>query len=59
MTLADAQLLHAKRSIFQQKTGINKTIFITLITTFGVKPNEHYLSVAQNQLQMDVLFEQV
>jgi uncharacterized protein len=58
MTAQDAAALRSKRSIFQQKTGSKKTIFITLLTTFGAKPNEHYLEVVQNQLQMGVLFEE-
>ncbi len=57
MTAKDVAALRSKRSIFQQKTGSKKTIFITLLTTFGAKPNEHYLEVVQNQLQMGVLFE--
>ena len=51
--------LKTKRRVFLQKTGSKKTIFITLMTTFGVKKNEHYLHIVQNQLTMDVLFEPV
>lgn len=47
----------AKSHIFISKTGTKKTCFITMITTFGVTENGHYLSSAQNQLKMDILFE--
>jgi hypothetical protein len=30
-----------------------------MLSTFGVKTNEHYLGLIQNQLQMPALFEQV
>ena len=30
-----------------------------MLTTFGVKENGHYLSAAQNQLKMGVLFEKM
>ena len=54
-----AEELNLKRRIFLAKTGTKKTVFITMITTFGVKENGHYLSTAQNQLQMGVLFEKM
>jgi hypothetical protein len=57
MTKKDADELRVKQAVFQQKTGSRKTIFITLISTFGVKNNEHYLQTVQNQLRMSVLFE--
>jgi uncharacterized protein len=57
MTARDTASLRSKRSVFQQRTGTKKTIFISLLTTFGAKPNEHYLEIVQNQLDMAVLFE--
>ena len=57
VTKKDVENLMTKRRVFQQKTGTKKTVFITMITIFGVKKNEHYLSIVQNQLTMDVLFE--
>jgi uncharacterized protein len=52
-----ANNLATKRQVFIEKTGTKKTIFNTLITTFGAKRNEHYLQTVQNQLTMEVLFE--
>ena len=54
-----AEELNLKRRIFLSKTGTKKTVFITMLATFGVKENGHYLSTVQNQLTMDVLFERV
>jgi uncharacterized protein len=54
-----AEELNLKRRIFLSKTGTKKTVFITMLSTFGVKENGHYLSTVQNQLTMDVLFERM
>ncbi len=50
--------LRTKRRVFTEKTGTRKSVFLTMLTTFGVQQNEHYFSVIQNQLTMDALFEQ-
>jgi AAA+ ATPase superfamily predicted ATPase len=49
------QLLH-KATIFQERTRLKKNIFITMLTVFGVKKNEHYLTSVTNQLLIDELF---
>ena len=49
--------LTQKRWIFEEKTGTKKTVFITLLTTFGTTMNEYYLNTVQNHLKMDILFE--
>jgi uncharacterized protein len=54
-----AEELAAKRRIFIAQTGTKKTVFITLLTSFGVKTNAYYLNNVQNQLKMDVLFESI
>ena len=54
-----AEELNLKRRIFLAKTGTKKTAFITMLTTFGVNENGHYLSTVQNQLSMDCLFEKI
>lgn len=53
---AYADVLTRKRTVFQQQTRTRKALFITLITTFGVKPNQYANSLIQSQLTMDVLF---
>ena len=54
-----ADELENKRTVFLQKCQPKKSVFITLLSTFGVKQNEQYWRVAQNQLKMNVLFEPV
>jgi uncharacterized protein len=54
-----AEELAAKRRIFLAQTGTKKSVFITLISTFGVKNNAHYLNNVQNQLTMNILFERI
>ncbi len=45
-----------KSAIFQEQTETNKTVFITMLTVFGVKKNEHYLGAVTNQLLLEDLF---
>ena len=52
-----ASKLRAKRNIFIEKTGTRKTVFLTMLSCFGVKTNEYYLSLIQNQITMEALFE--
>ena len=56
ITKAYADTLEHKRAVFRQQTRTRKTIFLTLITTFGLKPNVYSTSLVQSQLTMDVLF---
>jgi uncharacterized protein len=57
MNKKDSMDLENKRAIFIEKTGTKKTVFISLLTSFGVKRNEYYLQTVQNQFKMDVLFD--
>jgi uncharacterized protein len=50
------QELREKVAIFREQTRTRKSIFITMFSAFGVKKNEHYLSVVTNQLLIDELF---
>jgi hypothetical protein len=34
-----------------------KQVFLTLVTTFGIKTNEYSLGLIDNDIDMDVLFE--
>jgi hypothetical protein len=49
--------LEAKLEIFAKKTKTKKTLFLTMITTYGIKENEHSGRLVQKSLSMDVLFE--
>ncbi|MEY4936329.1 MAG: hypothetical protein RIS64_2688 [Bacteroidota bacterium] len=50
------QALREKVAIFREQTRTHKSIFVTMLSAFGVKKNEHYLSVVTNQLLIDDLF---
>jgi hypothetical protein len=54
-----AQQLRNKVNIFRDTTRTNKSVFLTMITTFGLTRNEHSLSIVQNALTMDALFQPV
>lgn len=56
ITSAYAETLKRKQSVFRQQTRTRKTIFLTLLTTFGFKPNDYSTALVQSQLTMDVLF---
>jgi AAA+ ATPase superfamily predicted ATPase len=51
-----AEKLKNKKKVFREQTETTKTLFTTMVTTYGVKKNTHYLSVIDNQLIMDDLF---
>ena len=52
-----ADELRRKISIFRAQTKTRKAIFLTMITTFGLSRNTHAISLVQNELTMDILFE--
>jgi uncharacterized protein len=52
-----AEELRNKIAIFKQSTRSSKAIFLVFITTFGLVKNEHALSLVQNSLTMDILFQ--
>lgn len=45
-----------KAAVFKEQTRLKKNVFITLLSVFGVKKNEHYLMAGSNQLLIDDLF---
>ena len=49
--------LENKRDVFKLETKTKKSLFLTLVTTFGVKTNNYFINMIQNSLTMDVLFE--
>lgn len=48
--------LKNKVDVFRIKTKTRKTLFLTMITTHGVKYNTNYLGLVQNDFKMDILF---
>ena len=51
-----ADELEQKQQVFTNKTKTKKTIFLTLITTYGVAKNAYYRSHVQSEVMMDALF---
>jgi hypothetical protein len=49
----------AGNKFFLAQSKTKKSVFITMLTTFGVKENSHYFSTVHNQLTMDALFEKL
>lgn len=48
--------LERKINVFKENTGTSKTVFLAMITTFGVKANIHSTGLIQNEIKMDDLF---
>lgn len=51
------QELRNKIGIFKEETETKKSVFLTMITTFGVTKNEYFSGIVQNSITMDALFE--
>lgn len=54
---AYATELESKLSVFQQITKSRKTLFLTLLTTYGVKNSINHPGLVQKELTMDALFD--
>lgn len=54
---AEAMYYRDKIAAFKEASGTHKQVFLTLITTFGVKQNEHSLGLTDSFLTMEDLFE--
>jgi hypothetical protein len=52
-----ADTLRKKLWVFRETTKTRKLLFLTMITTFGLKVNQHSLGQVQQSLTMDALFE--
>ena len=48
--------LRNKVVTFRNQTQTKKSVFLTMISVFGVKKNEHYLGIVTNQLTIEDLF---
>ncbi|MEO7444757.1 MAG: ATP-binding protein, partial [Ferruginibacter sp.] len=56
LTKAYAHNLRQKLAIFQEKTKTRKTVFLTLITVFGIIPSMHSTGFVQQEVLSDSLF---
>lgn len=52
-----AAQLRNKLTTFTELTKTRKQVFLTFISTFGLKPNKHSLGLVDSSFSMDVLFE--
>lgn len=48
--------LEQKLDVFMEKTKTKKTLFLTMITAYGLKENEYFNRLVQKSLTMDTLF---
>lgn len=53
---AYAAELERKLAVFREKTRTRKTLFLTMVTTYGLRENSYSESLVQKSLTMDVLF---
>ncbi len=51
------QDLKNKMRIFKNKARTNKTLFLVMMTTYGVKENQYYEEIVSGQLKLEVLFQ--
>jgi len=51
-----AAQLREKVQVFKNTTATKKNIFLTMLTIYGTKINEHYLGIITNQLMIEDLF---
>ena len=49
--------LNNKIDCFRQQTGTKKTVFLTMVTTYGVKNTGSYPGLVQSEVLMDALFD--
>ena len=56
ITKGYATEIRNKLNLFRKSTGTQKNIFVTMITTYGVKENQYSLELVQNSLTMECLF---
>ena len=49
-------VLRNKIAAFKQETGTRKSVFLTLVTTFGLKQNKYPAGIVQNDIKMNALF---
>jgi len=50
--------LEGKSNIFKEATGTKKSLFLTMVTTFGVQRNEYATRSVQAEVTIDALFDE-
>jgi hypothetical protein len=54
-----ANELRNKIGTFKTETKTRKSVFLTMITSFGIQPNSYSTGLVQNDISMDALFDEV
>ena len=49
--------LENKLMVFREQTGTKKTLFLTMVTTYGVKNSTSFAGLVQSEITMDTLFK--
>ena len=49
--------LERKKKVFQKMTGTKKTLFLTMITPFGLNENRYSIDLVNQQVTLDSLFD--
>lgn len=57
ITKSYAKELQAKIDVFREKSKTKKTIFLTMVTSNGVKNSNNYLGLIQSEIKIDSLFK--
>lgn len=57
ITKTYAKELQRKLKVFYDNTLTRKTLFLTLVTTYGIKNSNSYPGLVQNEVTMDALFK--
>jgi len=57
ITKAYAKELETKLQVFREKSGTKKTLFLTIVTTYGIKNTQNYPGLVQNEISMEALFK--
>ena len=56
ITRSYAAALENKRSVFREKTGTRKALFLTMVTTHGIKNPDKFAGLLQSNITMQALF---
>lgn len=57
LSKSDASELRERTSLFKRLTKTQKHVFLSVVSTYGVKVNEHSLGLVDNNFDMNILFE--
>ncbi|HSU29021.1 MAG TPA: hypothetical protein VLJ68_11605 [Chitinophagaceae bacterium] len=49
--------LDAKVRVFREQTKTRKTVFPTMVTTYGTRKNDHYIGRVQAEVLMEFFFK--